>query len=174
MEIDHQRGLHVPKVALGSHAEILQNKPDAILVLRVDEAKGASCKASDQVPGEHALRLATANGKALGHAKRTLKYSWGMVSRALRCELRDGLHLGAELVRIVLVWGAIASTVLWRITWPYELVPDRVFTKGARDTYLDMTAALRMGLPTAPGAGTPSADRNQYHDLKAEHLRRPG
>jgi hypothetical protein len=165
--------VHIPKISLSSHAQILQNKPDAVLVLVVDQAEGASCKASYQVPGKHALGLAAADGKSLGHAKRGVKYSWGMVPRALRCELRDSLDLRAELVRIVLVWCAITCTVLRRVTCSSELVPGPRAHERRQGSYLSMAAALRMGLPTAPAVGTPSADRNQYHDLKARHLRRP-
>jgi len=39
--------VHIPKVTLGSHAEILQDKPDAIFILGVYETKCASGEAAN-------------------------------------------------------------------------------------------------------------------------------
>ena len=98
---------NVPKAALGTDAKVLQNKPDADLVLGILEAESTGSQTPDEVPGKHARRRVAADGHALGHAAKL-----GVIDprRAVRRgdELCQALHVG---LGIVLVWRLVAGPI---------------------------------------------------------------
>ncbi len=97
----------VPEAALGADAKILQNKPDADLVLGVLKTESTGSQTPDEVPGEHARRRVAADGHALGH---TAKLGVIDPRRTVRRgdELRQALHVG---LGIVLVWRLVAGSI---------------------------------------------------------------
>lgn len=109
----------LPEAALGANTEVLENEPDADLILRVGKAESAGSQAPDKVPCKHALRLGAADGHALSHvAKLMVIDTWMTVG--LRNELGKALQLWPELLRVILVRWLIAGPIgryksCWRL-----------------------------------------------------------
>lgn len=119
-------GGYIPEVALGPHAEVLQDEPDAILVLRIDETEGGGRETADKVPGEHSLRLATADRQPLRQGElRVGVVAPGLVIRRPLRRQRHSLHIGAELVGVVLVWWRISAAVRANIATCFPVSRDR-------------------------------------------------
>ena len=131
--------LHLPEVALGPHAQILQDKPNTILVFGVDETERAGREAADQIACKHALRLAAADRETLRHADEgSLEDSRRVVSAALRRKLRDSLHIGTEFVGIILARRAVCPSVRSYIvaSCPALSAQERVPPRGVGHTLI--------------------------------------
>lgn len=108
--MERGRGHVLPEAAFGTDAEVLEDEPDADLVLRVLETERARGQATDQVPGEHAGRRVAADGHALRHAAE-LGFVHARRAVRRRHELVEALQLRAEILRIVLVWRLVAGPI---------------------------------------------------------------
>lgn len=178
--------ISLPEVAFSANTQVLENKPNADLVIWVGKAERAGCQAPDKVPCEHAGRGISANRETLGHGETLIVNTRGSVRRGLAGK-RHALQVGAE-VGVILGWWAIASAVWRDITASCDKInntihksrewPDVIsswFGVVNKCTYLNRGSAWRrMGSRRGLVFGMAFAEGNRHHDWKGGYVKKRG